>query len=68
MLDSKRDLIHEVTDRFDAHLSTQNGLKQTHALTSVVFQHSKSPRKDARELIPRLKKTTSHCKTQKNWK
>ena len=64
MLDSKRDLIHGVTDRFDAHLSTQNSLKQTHTLTSVVFQHSKSPRKDAREPIPRLKKTSSHCKTQ----
>ena len=56
MLDSKRGLIQGVTDSFDAHLSTQNGLKQTHPLTSVVFQHSKSPRKDAREPIPRLKK------------
>ena len=49
-------MIQGVSDNFDAHLSTQNGLKQTHSLASIVIQHTTSPIKVMREPLPRLKK------------
>ena len=56
MLDSQNGLIQGVSDNFDANLSTQNGLKQTHSFASVILQHRKVPQEDKREAIPKLKK------------
>ena len=56
MLDSQNGLIQGVSDNFDVNLSTQNGLKQTHSLASVILQQRKVPQEDKREPIPRLKK------------
>ena len=49
-------MIQGVSDNFDANLSTQNGLKQTHSLASVILQYRKVPQEDKRKPIPRLKK------------
>ena len=49
-------LIQGVSDNFDATLSTQNGLKQTHSLASIVIQHNRKPAQRTRKPIPRLKK------------
>ena len=53
---SKGGLIRGISDNSDAHLCTQNGIQQTHALASIICQLSspddgKMKRKD----IPRLK-------------
>ena len=56
VLDSRNGLIQGVSDNFDANLSTQNGLKQTHSLASIVIQHTSSPTGEIRQPIPRLKK------------
>ena len=45
-----------VSDNFDVHLSTKNGLKQAHYLASVVLKNSKSPHKNSIGPTPRLKK------------
>ena len=37
---SKGGLIQGISDNFDAHLCTQNGLQQTHALASIICQPS----------------------------
>ena len=49
-------LIQGVSDNFDATLSTQNGLKQTHSLATIITQNgtANEPRKHL--VIPRLKK------------
>ena len=54
---SKGGLIQGISHTFDANLYTQNGLRQTHALASIICQPS-SPDDDKmkREDIPRLKK------------
>ena len=49
-------LIQGVSDNFDATISTQNGLKQTHSLASIVIQHNRKPAQRTRKPIPRLKK------------
>ena len=56
-LKSKGGLIQGISHNFDANLYTQNGLRQTHALASIICQPS-SPDDDKmkREDIPRLKK------------
>ena len=49
-------LIQVVTDNFDANIHTQNGLKQTHAMATIITQPSTTTAKqDTRPLIPRLK-------------
>ena len=55
-LDSTVGLIQGISDNFDANLSTQNGLKQTHSLATIVTQHLQSPNEVKRDSIPRLKK------------
>ena len=54
---SKGGLIQGMSNNFNAHLCTQNGLQQTHAWASIICQPS-SPDDDKmkRENIPRLKK------------
>ena len=54
---SKGGLIQGISHNFDANLYTQNGLRQTHALASIICQPS-SPDDDKmkREDIPRLQK------------
>ena len=56
-LDSKDGLIQGVSDNFDANLSTQNGLKQTHSLATIVLQHREQPQTEKRDPIPRLIKS-----------
>ena len=56
ILDSKDGLIQGVSDNFDANLSTQNGLKQTHSLATIVLQHRMHPQNEKRDPIPRLMK------------
>ena len=54
---SKGRLIQGISNNFDAHLRTQNGLQQTHALASIICQlSSPDDEKMKREDIPRLKK------------
>ena len=36
---SRSGLIQGISDNFDASLSTQNGMKQTHALATIITQH-----------------------------
>ena len=55
-LKSEHGLIHGVSDNFDANLCTQNGLKQTHSLATILVQHTQTPCNTSREPIPRLKK------------
>ena len=54
VLDGNDGLVHGVYDNFDANLSTQNGLKQTHSLATILIQHSKTSNERTREPIPRL--------------
>ena len=49
-------LIQGVSDNFDANLCTQNGIKQTHSLASIVTKYD-TPNIKARKPIPRLRKT-----------
>ena len=57
-LDSKDRLIQGVSDNFDANLSTQNGLKQTHPLlATIILQHREQPQTEKRDPIPRLIKS-----------
>ena len=64
-LDAKDGLAQASSDNFDANLSTQNGLKQTHSLATVILQHSKSKQEIKRSPIPRLdKKELSSVKIQ----
>ena len=42
ILKPKNGLIQGVTDNFDANLCTQNGLKQTHSLATIITQHCNS--------------------------
>ena len=55
-MDSKNGLIQGISDNFDDHLCTQNGLKQTHSLAAIITQHSSSTNKVKREPIKWLKK------------
>ena len=53
---SKGGLIRGISDNSDAHLCTQNGIQQTHALASIICQlSSPDDGKMKREDIPRLK-------------
>ena len=64
-LDAENGLVQGSSDNFDAHLSTQNGLKQTHSLATVILQNSKSKQEIERDPIPRLdKKQLSSVKIQ----
>ena len=49
-------LMQGVSDNFDANLCTQNGIKQTHSLASIVTKYD-APNIKARKPIPRLRKT-----------
>ena len=53
---SENGLIQCVSDNFDATLSTQNGLKQTHSLASIIIQHNARPAQKSSKTIKRLKK------------
>ena len=55
-LNSKNGLIQGISDNFDAHLSTQNGLKQTHSLANIVTQFGNTGDGVSREPIERLRK------------
>ena len=56
-LDSNDGLIQGISDNFDANLSTQNGLKQTHSLATIIVQHRDQPHTERRDPIPRLMKS-----------
>ena len=57
ILDREKSLIQGVSDNVDANLSTQNGLKKTHSLTTVLLQCGNLTHvADSRSPIPRLKK------------
>ena len=57
ILDSEKGLIQGLSDKFDANLSTQNGLKQTHSLAIVLLQCGNlTHAADSRSPIPRLLK------------
>ena len=62
-LNSATGLIQGIADNFDANLSTQNGLKQTHSLAAIIVQHNSSQNKlqPSRKPIPRLKKGRILC-------
>ena len=51
---SRSGLIQGISDNFDASLSTQNGMKQTHALATIITQHG--GKNESKLAIPRLKK------------
>ena len=55
-LDTKQGLIQGISDNFDANLCTQNGLKQTHSLATIITQHPATENSSIRQPIPRLKK------------
>ena len=57
--DAKNGLIQVISDSFDAHIHTQNGLKQTNGMATIVSQsYSTSPASllspHDQPLIPRL--------------
>ena len=52
-LDSKNGLIQGISDNFDAHLSTQNGLKQTHSLATIITQFGNTGDGVSREPVGR---------------
>ena len=54
-LEATNGLIQASCDNFDANLSTQNGLKQSHSLATIFIQNSNIITK--RKPIPRLTKT-----------
>ena len=56
VLDSKDGLIQYVTDNFDAQICSQNGIKQTHGLASIVTQPM-SEEAPGSINIPRVAKT-----------
>ena len=56
MLDSKDGSIQYVTDNFDAQICSQNGIKQTHGLASIVTQPM-SEEAPGSINIPRVAKT-----------
>ena len=57
ILDSEKGLFQGVSDNFDANLSTQNGLKQTHSLATVLLQCGNlAHAADSKSPILRLKK------------
>ena len=56
-LSQKNGLIQGVSDNFDANLSNQNGLKQTHSLATIITQYCSSAETQSRQPIPRLKKS-----------
>lgn len=53
--DSKLGLVQGSSDNFDVALNTQNGLKQTHSLATIITQHGGRD-SNTRGQIPRLKK------------
>ena len=56
-LDSNDGLIQGISDNFDTNLSTQNELKQTHSLATIIVQHRDHPHTERRDPIPRLLKS-----------
>ena len=56
--DSKEGLIQAVADNYDANISSQNGLKSTHALALLLTQEKESVGEDqnCRETIKRISK------------
>ena len=40
---AKNGLIKVISDNFDAHIHTQNGLKQTNAMATIVIQSYSTP-------------------------
>ena len=59
---SRSGLIQGISDNFDASLSTQNGMKQTHALATIITQHG--GKNESKLAIPRLKKK-KNCQVSK---
>ena len=43
-LDADEGLIQGISDNFDADLSTQNGIKQTHSLATIIVQNGDHPK------------------------
>ena len=56
-LDSNDGLIQGISDNFETNLSTQNKLKQTHSLATIIVQHRDHPHTERRDPIPRLLKS-----------
>ena len=54
-LEATNELIQAISDNFNANLSSQNGLKQTHSLATISTQNGNILTK--RKLMPRLKKS-----------
>ena len=48
-------LIQVITDNFDATINSQNGMKQTHVLASIVAQANYSDEDNNKLKFPRLK-------------
>ena len=55
-LDANNGLIQYISDNFDAQINSQNGLKQTHGLASIVTQPLSEANSEL-EIIPRAPKT-----------
>ena len=54
-LNSTDGLIQAISDNFDAHIHSQNGLKETHVLATIITQPVTSIKVAHRNPIPRLK-------------
>ena len=57
MLKNSDGLVQGVSDNFDANISSQNCIKQTHSLATIVLQHQQNNSEINREIIPRLKQS-----------
>ncbi|MEM7297990.1 MAG: hypothetical protein AAF391_06960, partial [Bacteroidota bacterium] len=56
LLDKGNGLIQGISDNFDANICSQNGLKQTHSLATIITQANDLKDSQGRKPIPRLKK------------
>ena len=57
MLKGSNGHVQGVSDNFDASISSQNCIKQTHSLAKIKLQHEKNNPEITREIIPRLKQS-----------
>ena len=55
-LDAEKGLIQGICDNYDTNISSQNGLKSTHSLATIITQPIYNDVEDRETAVPRLKK------------
>ena len=54
-IEAKNGLVQVIADNFDAHIHSQNGLKETHCMATIITQPKKKTQDSQWTAIPRLK-------------